>query len=126
MSPGPNGHSVDIAAISGLPGFVVFLVDENQKILSWNEAAADLFRVPAAQALGQSITDVGGQPRTVTGRGRESVAPVIAAAGWWSGSLVCQRKDGSEFLLQATGLRVPLERGTGTLWLSGLPGHGTG
>ena len=42
--------------------------------------------------------------------------------GGWSGSLLYQRQDGSEFLLQATGLRVPLERGTGTLWLSHLPG----
>ncbi len=123
MSPGTNGHSVDIAAISGLPGFVVILVDENQKIVSWNEAAAELFRVPAAQALGQSLTDVGGQPRTVTGRGRESLTPVIAAAGWWSGSLLFQRKDRSEFLLQATGLRVPLEHGAGTLWLSHLHGQ---
>jgi signal transduction histidine kinase/CheY-like chemotaxis protein len=82
-----------------------------------------LFRVPAAQALGHSLADVGGQPRTVTGLGRESLAPVIAAAGWWSGSLLFQRKDRSEFLLQATGLRVPLEHGAGTLWLSHLHGH---
>jgi hypothetical protein len=59
----------------------------------------------------------------VTGRGRESVAPVIAAAGWWSGSLLFQRKDRSEFLLQATGLRVPMEHETGTLWLSHLHGQ---
>ena len=31
--------------------------------------------------------------------------------------------DGSEFLLQATGLRVPLESGAGTLWISHLPGN---
>src|ERR1700728_3251301 len=55
-----DGYSVDTAAISGMPGFLVILVDENQRILSWNEAAADLFRVPAAQALGRSLTDVGG------------------------------------------------------------------
>jgi len=120
---GGSGRSVDTAAISGMPGFLVILVDENQKIVSWNQAAADLFRVPAAQALGQSLADVGGQPRTVTGRGRESVAPVIAAAGWWSGSLLFQRKDRSEFLLQATGLRVPLEHGAGTLWLAHLHGQ---
>ena len=42
--------------------------------------------------------------------------------GWWSGSLLYPRPDGSEFLLQATGLRVPLERGAGTLWVSHLPG----
>jgi signal transduction histidine kinase len=106
-----------------MPGFLVILVDENQKIVCWNETAADLFRVPAAQALGHSLADVGGQPRTVTGLGRESLAPVIAAAGWWSGSLLFQRKDRSEFLLQATGLRVPLEHGAGTLWLSHLHGH---
>ena len=129
MIPGGNGYSVDVAAISGTPGLSVVLVDEDQKIVGWNEAAADLFGVPAAQALGQPVADVAGQPRTVTGLGRESLAPVIAAitaAGGWSGSLLCRRQDGSELLLQATGLRVPLERGTGTLWLSGLPGHGTG
>jgi signal transduction histidine kinase/ActR/RegA family two-component response regulator len=123
MIPGGNGYSVDTAAIAGMPGFLVILVDQNQKILSWNEAAADLFRVPAVQALGQSLTDVGGQPRTVTGPGRESLSLVIAAAGWWSGSLLFQRKDRSEFLLQATGLRVPLENGAGTLWLSHLHGQ---
>jgi signal transduction histidine kinase/CheY-like chemotaxis protein len=128
MIPGGNGYSVDIAAISGPPGLSVVLLDEDQKIMSWNEAAADLFGVPAAQALGHPATDVAGQPRAVTGPGRESLAPAIAAiaaAGGWSGPLLYQRKDGSEFLLQATGLRVPLERGTGTLWLSHLPGQGT-
>src|SRR6266478_2118427 len=117
MIPGRNGYSVDIAAISGTPGLSVVLVDENQKIMSWNEAAADLFGVPAAQALGQPAADVAGQPRTVTGLSRGSLAPVlaaIAAEGGWSGSLLCRRQDGSEFLIQATGLRVPLERGTGT------------
>jgi signal transduction histidine kinase/CheY-like chemotaxis protein/PAS domain-containing protein len=120
---GGSGRSVDIAAISGMPGFLVILVDEDQKIVSWNEAAADLFGVPTAQALGQSLAEVGGPLRTVTGRGRESLAPVIAAAGWWSGSLLFQREDCSEFLLQATGLRVPLEHGSGTLWLSHLHGQ---
>jgi signal transduction histidine kinase/CheY-like chemotaxis protein len=123
MIPEGSGYSLDIAAISSMPGFLVILVDKNEKILSWNEAAAGLFGVPATQALGQSLTDVGGQPRTVTGPGRESLRPVIAAAGWWSGSLLFQRKDRSEFLLQATGLRVPLEHGAGTLWLSHLHGQ---
>ncbi len=122
MTTGGSGYSVDIAAISGTPGLSVVLVDENQKIISWNGAAADLFGMPAAQALGQPLADLAGQPRTVTGLGRESLAPVIAAEGGWSGSLLYPRRDGSEFLLQATGLRVPLERGTGTLWLSHLPG----
>ncbi|MGD0245289.1 MAG: ATP-binding protein [Streptosporangiaceae bacterium] len=128
MIPGGNGYSVDIAAISGTPGLSVVLVDEDQQIVSWNEAATDLFGVPAAQALGHPAAGVTGQPRTVTGLGRESLGPVIgaiAAAGGWSGPLLCQRRDGSEFLIQATGLRVPLERGTGTLWLSHLPGQGT-
>ena len=58
----------------------------------------------------------------MTGLGRENLARVIAAEGEWSGSLLCRRRDGSEFLLQATGLRVSLERGSGTLWLSHLPG----
>ena len=123
MIAGESAYQVDIAAISGLPGFLVILVDKNEKILSWNEAAAGLFGVPAAQALGQSLADVGGQPGTVNGGGREILRPVIAVAGWWSGSLLFQRKDGSEFLLQATGLRVPLEHGTGTLWLSHLHGQ---
>jgi PAS domain S-box-containing protein len=125
MILGGNGCSVDIAAISGTPGLSVVLVDEDQKIVSWNEAAADLFGVPAAQALGQPVADVAGQPRTVTGLGRESLAPVtaaITAEGRWSGPLLYQRKDGSEFLIQATGLRVPLECGTGTLWIAHLPG----
>ncbi len=122
MIPGRNGYSVDIAAISGTPGLSVVLVDEDQKIMSWNEAAADLFGVPAAQALGQPVTDVAGQPCTVTGLGRESLASLVADEGGWSGSLLYQRQDGSEFLLQATGLRVPLERSTGTLWISHLPG----
>jgi signal transduction histidine kinase/ActR/RegA family two-component response regulator len=122
MIPGGSGYSVDIAAISGTPGLSVVLVDENQKIMSWNGTAADLFRVPAAQALGQPVADVAGQPRTVTGLGRESLARTIAEEGGWSGSLLYERRDRSEFLLQATGLRVPLERGAGTLWLSHLPG----
>jgi len=117
-----SGYSVDIAAISGTPGLLVVLVDENQKIVSWNEAAADLFGVPAAQALGQPVGDVAGEPHTVTGLGRGSLAGLITAEGGWSGSLLFQRQDGSEFLIQATGLRAPLERGTGTLWISHLPG----
>ena len=122
MIPGGSEYSVDIAAISGTPGLSVVLVDENQKIMSWNETAADLFGVPAGQALGRTVADVIGKPRTVTGLGRESLAPVVAAEGGWSGSLLFQRQDGSEFLIQATGLRVPLDRGTGTLWISHLPG----
>jgi signal transduction histidine kinase len=122
MIQGGNGYSVDVAAIAGTPWLSVVLVDEDQKIVSWNEAAADLFGVPAAQALGQPVADVVGRPLTVTGLGRESLAPVIASEGGWSGSLLCRRQDSSEFLLQATGLRVPLERGTGTLWISHLPG----
>ncbi|HEX2744616.1 MAG TPA: PAS domain-containing protein [Streptosporangiaceae bacterium] len=122
MIPGGSGYSVDIAAISGIPGLAVVLVDEDQKILSWNEAAADLFGVPAAQMVGQPAADIAGQQRTVTGLGRESLAPVIAAEGGWSGSRFYQRQDGSEFLIQATGLRVPLECGTGTLWIAHLPG----
>ena len=123
MIPGGNGYSVDIAAISGTPGLSVVLVDENQKIMCWNETAADLFGIPAAQAVGRPAADVVGQHRTVTGLGPKSLTPVIAAAGWWSGSLVYQRHDGSELMLEATGLRVPLERGAGTLWLSHLPGR---
>ncbi len=123
MIPGGNGYSVDIAAISGTPGLSVVLVDENQEIICWNETAADLFGVPAAQAVGRPAADVVGDHRTVTGLGRKSLTPVIAAAGWWSGSLVYRRQDGSEFMLQATGLRVPLEHGAGTLWLSHLPGR---
>jgi signal transduction histidine kinase/ActR/RegA family two-component response regulator len=123
MIPEGGGYPLDIAAISGMPGFLVILVDENEKILSWNEAAAGLFGVPAAQALGQSLANVGGQPWTVTGRGREGLRQGIAATGWWSGSLLFQRKHRSEFVLQATGLRVPLEHGGGTLWLSHLHGE---
>jgi PAS domain S-box-containing protein len=100
----------------------VVLVDENQKIMSWNGTAADLFGVSAAQVLGRPVADVVGKPRTVTGLGRESLPPIIAAEGAWSGSLLFRRRDGSEFLLEATGLRVPLERGTGILWISHLPG----
>jgi PAS domain-containing protein len=80
--PGGSGYSVDIAAISGTPGLSVVLVDENQKIVPWNGTAADLFGVPAAQALGQLAADVEGQPRTVTGLGREDFAQVIAKQGW--------------------------------------------
>jgi signal transduction histidine kinase/CheY-like chemotaxis protein len=122
MIPGGSRSSGDVGKISGMPGLSVVLVDENQKIMSWNGTAADLFGVPAAQALGQPVADVAGEPRTVTGLGRESLAQVIAEEGGWSGSLLYQRQDGSEFLLQATGLRVPLEPGTGALWLSHLPG----
>ncbi len=122
MMPGRSGYSVDVEAISGTPGLSVVLVDENQKILAWNDTAADLFGVPAARALGRPVADVAAQLRTATGLGRESLAPVIAAEGAWSGSLLYQRRDGSEFLVQATGLRVPLEHGAGTLWLSHLPG----
>jgi signal transduction histidine kinase/CheY-like chemotaxis protein len=122
MIPRGNGYWVDLAAISGTPGLSVVLVDENQEIVCWNETAAGLFGIPAAQAVGRPAADVVGQHRTVTGLGRKSLTPVIAAAGWWSGSLVYQRQDGSELMLEATGLRVPLERGTGTLWLSHLPG----
>jgi signal transduction histidine kinase/ActR/RegA family two-component response regulator len=106
-----------------MPGLLVVLVDENQEIMLWNGPAADLFGVPAAQALGRPVGDVAGELRTVTGLGRENLAGVIAAEGRWSGSLLCQRQDGSEFLLQATGLRVPLEQSAGTLWLSHLPGQ---
>ena len=104
------------------PGSRWVLVDENQKIISWNGAAADLFGGRLRRRAGQPVADLAGQPRTVTGLGRESLASLIAAEGGWSGSLLYPRRDGSEFLLQATGLRVPLEGGTGTLWLSHLPG----
>jgi signal transduction histidine kinase len=123
MVLGGSGYSVDVAAISGTPGLSVVLVDENQKIMSWNGTAADLFGMPAAQALGQQVADVAGEPRTVTGLDRESLAALVAEEGGWSGSLIYRRQDDSEFLLQATGLRVPLERGTGTLWISYLPGR---
>ncbi len=99
------------------------LVDESGRIASWNEVAAELFGVPSGQAVGQLAADVAGQPRSVTGLGREDLAQVIAKQGWWSGSLLCRRQDGSEFLMLATGLRVPLERGAGILWLSHLPGE---
>jgi signal transduction histidine kinase/CheY-like chemotaxis protein len=123
MVPGGSGYSVDVGAISGTPGLSVVLVDENQQVMSWNDAAAGLFGVPAARALGQPVADVAGEPRTVTGLSREDLGQVIAKQGWWSGSLLWQRRDGSEFLLQATGLRVPLDRGAGILWLSHLPGE---
>ena len=126
MISGGSGYPVDIAAISGVPGLSVVLVDENQKIASWNGGAADLFGVPATEAVGRRAADVAGQPRTVTGLGREDFARVIAEQGWWSGSLLHQRRDGSEFLLQVTGLRVPLGQGAGTLWLSHLPGEDSG
>ena len=122
MGPGGSGYSVHIGAISGTPGLSVVLVDESGRIASWNGAAADLFGMPATQAVGQLAADVAGQPRTVTGLGREDFAQVIAEQGGWSGSLVYQRRDGSEMLLHATGLRVPLEGGAGTLWLTHLPG----
>src|SRR3984957_9006442 len=120
--PGGSGCSVDIAALSGLPGLSVVLVDESERIASWNGGAAELFGVPATEAVGRLATDVAGQPRTVAGLGREDFAQVIAKRGWWSGPLRYQRRGGSAVLLQATGVRVPLERGAGTLWLSHLPG----
>jgi signal transduction histidine kinase/ActR/RegA family two-component response regulator len=122
MALGGSGYSVDIGAISGTPGLSVVLVDESERIASWNEVAAEFFGVPSGQAVGQLAADVAGQPRSVTGLGREDLAQVIEEQGWWSGSLLCRRQDGSEFLMQATGLQVPLERGAGTLWLSHLPG----
>src|ERR1700678_2526254 len=82
----------------------VVLVDENQKVLSWNGTAARLFGVPAAQALGRPVAAAAGKPRTVTGQDRETLASLIADEGGWSGSLLYQRRGGSEFLLQATGL----------------------
>jgi signal transduction histidine kinase/CheY-like chemotaxis protein len=121
-----SGYLVDIAAISDVPGLLLILVDEDQKVVFWNGTAADLFGVPTEQALGRPVTDVAGQPRTLTGGlGRENLVPIIAAEGEWSGALLCQRRNGPEFLLQATGLRVPLERGPGILWLSHLPGQDT-
>ena len=85
--------------------------------------AAGLFGVPAMEAVGRLATDVAGQPRTVTGLGQEELCPGDRGErGWWSGSLVYQQQDGSEMLLQAIGLRVPLEGGAGTLWLTHLPG----
>jgi PAS domain S-box-containing protein len=120
--PGSSGYQVDIAAISGMPGLAVVLIDEDQKIISWNATAADLFGLSAAQALGRPAADIAGRQRTVTGLGRESLSSVIAAEGGWSGSRFYQRQDGSEFLIEATGLRVPLERGTGILWIAHLPG----
>jgi signal transduction histidine kinase/ActR/RegA family two-component response regulator len=125
MVPEWDGHPVDVGPISGAPGLSVVLVDESQRIASWNQVAADLFGVAAAQALGQLAADVAGRPRTAAGLGREDFAQIIATQGCWSGSLLYQRRDGSEFLLQAMGLRVPLERGAGTLWLSHLPGEGS-
>jgi PAS domain-containing protein len=115
MTTGGSGYSVDIAAISGTPGLSVVLVDENQKIMSWNDTAADLFGVPAAQALGQPVADVAGQPRTVTGLGRESIAALVAAEGGWSGSLLYPRRDGRELPLSPVGCRTPIlpkDRGT--------------
>jgi signal transduction histidine kinase/ActR/RegA family two-component response regulator len=122
VTSGENGYWVEIAAISGTPGLSVVLVDEDRKIISWNATAAGLFGVSAAQALGQLVGEVVGWPRTVTGLGRGGLDSVIATVGRWSGSLLFRRRDGSEFLLQATGLRVPLERGTGILWIAHLPG----
>jgi signal transduction histidine kinase/ActR/RegA family two-component response regulator len=104
----------------------VVLVDEGERVASWNEVAAVFFGVPSGQAVGRLAADVAGGPRSVTGLGRDDFAQVIAKQGWWSGSLLYRRQDGSEFLLQATGLRVPLQRGAGTLWLSHLPGKDSG
>ena len=122
MSPGASGYSVDIGAISEASAVGVVLVDKSGRIAYWNGVAADLLGVPATQAVGQLAADVTGQPRTVTGLGREDYARVIAQEGGWSGSLVYQRPEGSQVLLQAIGLRVPLEGGAGTLWLTHLPG----
>jgi hypothetical protein len=102
---------------------VVVLIGEDQKIMSWSGTAAGLFGVPAAQALGKPAADVAGHPRTLTGLGGETLAALVAAEGGWSGSLLCRRRDGSEFMLQATGLRVALQPGTGTLWISHVPGQ---
>ena len=58
--PGGSGYPVDTAAIPGAAGLSVVLVDEDQKVMCWNEAAAGLFGVPAAQALGRPVADVAG------------------------------------------------------------------
>ena len=120
----PGGERVlsRYRGISGASAVSVVLVDEGGRIASWNGVAAELFGVSATQAAGQLAADVAGQPRTVTGLGREDFVQVIAEEGGWSGSLIYQRRDGSEVLLQAIGLRVPLKGGLGTLWLTHLPG----
>ena len=64
MGPDGIGYSVDIGVISRVSGLSVVLVDESQRIVSWNQVAADLFGVPAVQALGQMAADVAGRPRT--------------------------------------------------------------
>ena len=120
--PGGSGYSVDLAAVSGAPGLSVVLADESQRVVSWNGGAADLFGMPAAEAVGRLAAEVAGQPRTVTGLGREDFARSSRSGAGGPASLLYQRRDGSEFLLQATGLRVPLEDGAGTLWLAHLPG----
>jgi PAS domain S-box-containing protein len=120
---GGSEYSVGVGDISGAPGLSVVLVDEDQRIASWNEAAAGFFGVPAARALGQPVADVAGEPHAPSSVSRGNFGQVIGEEGWWSGSLHYRRRDGSEILLQVTGLRVPLDGGgAGTLWLSHLPG----
>ena len=121
LIPGGSGHWVDIAAISGTPGLSVVLVERTRR------SCPGMARQPIFSACRRRRRRAAGHRRRgpavhVTGLGRESLAPVIAAEGWWSGRC-SPAADGSEFLIQATGLRVPLERGTGTLWLSHLPGQ---
>jgi PAS domain S-box-containing protein len=120
--PEGSEYSVGVGDISGAPGLAVVLVNEDQRIASWNEAAAGFFGVPAARALGQPVADVAGEPHAPSGVSRGNFGQVIGEEGWWSGSLHYRRRDGSEILLQVTGLRVPLDGGAGTLWLSHLPG----
>jgi PAS domain S-box-containing protein len=90
----------------------VITVDESQRIILFNKAAADIFKLPASEAIGQKLDRFipsryhGSHAGHIAGFGATDVGPrAMATAREFSG----WRSDGDEFPLEASISQVQLD-----------------
>lgn len=88
------------SAMLGAVGEAVIATDLDGIVLSWNEAAVQLYGWTADEAVGKPIVDL--TPSTVSRADAEKIMSILAGGESWQGAFQVQRKDGSSFLAHVT------------------------
>lgn len=78
----------------------VVSVDMNQRIISWNKAAENIYGWKSEEALGKFHREL--TSMEYVGISREEVLNDIIHKGFWRGDVVQRRKDGQQIFVQST------------------------
>jgi len=87
----------------------VIATDLTGKIIYWNRFAEQVYGWPAAEAVGRNVVDV--TPAKNSKEKAEETLKLLSEGRSWSGEMILQRRDGSEFPAIVTDSPITNDRG---------------